>query len=478
MRVNGPSRRHLDQLGDDFAALVERGIDQAARVATKDLKLTWTGDDLAVIQRVFDRYALDTLVPELARQYEKAIQDQADRVAQAALSVTAAIVLPSPPDILAEQYLSTATNRLKGISDEVWQQTRTELTVGMQAGESIPQLRKRVMAAADVSKKRATVIARTEVIGAQNRGSLGQMMATGYAGTKDWLATSDHRTRLSHAAMLTKPPVRLTEKFTVGGHPMDGPHDPSAPPGETISCRCTLTYEIDDTDVRASETELGTGLNPDQYALLDPKVGGPAMKRSERMSNLATTSAGRNVRDALDSFSAKRGGVANLRAQIQALASGEKVSDAIRDKITDFLGAVNNWPVDRVPKLYRGMIIKTPTAASVAELEARYAVGKTIDMNVSSFTSDLKTAREYHTYGNTLHADKPAPKKGNARVRITVAGKMHALPIEKISEYKLEREWIGGGTFKVVGFKAPAGNRDYYDIVIEQAHTLTPGRLG
>lgn len=251
MRVPGPSRQHLDQLGDDFAALVERGIDQAARVATKDLKLTWTGDDLAVIARVFNQYTTDTLVPELAKHYDQAVQSQADRVTQAALSVTAAIVLPTPPDVLAEQYLSTATNRLKGISDEVWQQTRTELTAGMQAGESIPQLRKRIMSAADVSKARATVIARTEVIGAQNRGSLGQMMATGYGGTKDWLATVDHQTRQSHANANGQT-VKLAEKFSVGGTSMDGPHDPAAPPGETISCRCTLTYEIDPDELRST----------------------------------------------------------------------------------------------------------------------------------------------------------------------------------------------------------------------------------
>lgn len=43
--------------------------------------------------------------------------------------------------------------------------------------------------------------------------------------------------------------------FLVGGHRMDGPHDPLAPPSETISCRCTLTYDLDVSTAATSRVE-------------------------------------------------------------------------------------------------------------------------------------------------------------------------------------------------------------------------------
>lgn len=414
MRIDGPSRAYLDAQGEAFEDLVTRGIEQALKVATKDLKSTWTGDDLATIERVFTQYTIDRLIPWLADSYLEAQMSQRQRLLDAVLTagatfhlpgkhnqkdhghgmrkgnaelieskareggftfrpfdrsvpatgfavspypqrsevidtkdltadhvkayarrnkdlldkpdhhlgawrdqeggadqvwldvtvvksgqaaaetvakaanqkaiydlgsgnvidtggtgeasgstgafdsgrhhgrgpggpvrgdhqgLTAATMpVPTPASTLADQYLATASNRLRGISDEVWQHARKELHAGMLAGESIPQLRKRVQATIGVSAPRATMIARTEVIGAQNRGSLDQMIAAGFQGTKTWLATRDHRTRASHARANRQERAIVQPgdtEFSVGGVSMDGPHDPSAPPGETINC--------------------------------------------------------------------------------------------------------------------------------------------------------------------------------------------------------------------------------------------------
>lgn len=263
MRISGPSHAHLQQQEDAFEALAMTGVRQALNVAAKDLKLTWTGDDLAVIERVFTSYTADVLIPWLTDSYQEAVDSQRNRLTGAV--VGAAWTIPPPATTLAEQYLATASNRLRGISDVVWQHTRDELLTGMQAGESIPQLRKRVQAAAGVSKPRATMIARTEVIGAQNRGSLDQMNAAAMPGRKNWLATRDSRTRPSHAAAngQSVPITGPDREFTVGGSSMDGPHDPTAPPGETINCRCTLTYDLDDEALEeAADGVLWDELDP------------------------------------------------------------------------------------------------------------------------------------------------------------------------------------------------------------------------
>jgi len=50
-----------------------------------------------------------------------------------------------------------------------------------------------------------------------------------------------------------------TDKFSVGGYAMDGPHDPAGPPAETISCRCTLTYDIPDDELVVPDEPALTG---------------------------------------------------------------------------------------------------------------------------------------------------------------------------------------------------------------------------
>lgn len=251
MRITGPSVTHLQGQEDLFEELVMAGVRQALNVAAKDLKGTWTGDDLAVIERVFTAYTAEKLIPWLTGSYQEAVSSQHARLTEAVVTA-AGFTIPPPATTLAEQYLATATNRLSGISDVVWQHTRDELQTGMQAGESIPQLRKRVQSVAEVSKARATMIARTEVIGAQNRGSLGQMVAADMPGRKNWLATRDSRTRPSHANAngQTAALTGTDTTFTVGGVSMDGPHDTTAPARETINCRCTLTYDLDDEAVQ------------------------------------------------------------------------------------------------------------------------------------------------------------------------------------------------------------------------------------
>ena len=56
---------------------------------------------------------------------------------------------------------------------------------------------------------------------------------------KTWITVKDERVRASHAAVHGQS-VPLGEKFTVGGVPMDRPGDLSAPPEETLNCRCLV----------------------------------------------------------------------------------------------------------------------------------------------------------------------------------------------------------------------------------------------
>ena len=90
---------------------------------------------------------------------------------------------------------------------------------------------------------RATVVARTEAIGALNAGRYDAFQAlaeeTGDEFEKVWLATTDSRTRPSHAEADGQR-VPVTEPFMVGGFALDFPGDPNGPPQEVIQCRCTM----------------------------------------------------------------------------------------------------------------------------------------------------------------------------------------------------------------------------------------------
>lgn len=87
-------------------------------------------------------------------------------------------------------------------------------------------------------RARATLIARTETTGAFSHGAL-RALHDEAAERKVWLATPGPRTRASHQAANGQE-VPIGEPFTVGGHSMQHPGDPSAPAREVCNCRCTV----------------------------------------------------------------------------------------------------------------------------------------------------------------------------------------------------------------------------------------------
>lgn len=154
------------------------------------------------------------------------------------------VVFPVPDDI-AEIYLSEARNRMVNFSDDLWEVSREQLLEGFAEGESIEELRDRLVSVVGLTEKRATVVARTEVISASNAGSLAMVQYSDFTGTKTWLATDDMRTRPTHVVAEGQT-VGLEEPFSVGKSSLQFPGDPSGLPEEVIQCRCTLLYTLDD----------------------------------------------------------------------------------------------------------------------------------------------------------------------------------------------------------------------------------------
>lgn len=249
MRVRGPSLLQLVRRSDAFADLVTEQIRQIMLGLAADVDESFTTDDLGVISSYWLDVASEKLAQVVQETYDESASDVMRQVVQTLTERNPDVDVDAfrVADPVAEQYLQEAVNRLRGIGNEVWEHARSQLLDGFQLGESIDQLRDRLVKTTELAAPRAEVIARTEVIGASNAGAFEQMRATGLTSTKEWLATRGPRTRPSHARV-NGTVLPLDEKFTVGGWPCDRPHDPSLPPGESINCRCTLIFDVLDEE--------------------------------------------------------------------------------------------------------------------------------------------------------------------------------------------------------------------------------------
>lgn len=133
---------------------------------------------------------------------------------------------------------------IRGITETTRRVVRQVLGEAVTAGSSIPEaaaaLRARTQALAG---SRAVTIARTELIGAANAGSLLGAQAAGVAGlVKVWLATPGPRTRPEHAAASGQTAALQDGLFTVGGERARFPGDPWLSAGQRANCRCAVGY--------------------------------------------------------------------------------------------------------------------------------------------------------------------------------------------------------------------------------------------
>lgn len=192
-----------------------------------------------VVTATWTHYVDSELFPYLAQTFV----DAAGAVragTEAALDVS----VPPVTDSYAVSYLAAATNRLVNVGDVVWSAVRDQLVEGYAAGESTHQLAARVREVAGFTRHRAVAVARTEVVGAANAGSLAQLQLAGFTDeecSKRWMATEDERTRIAHH-VADGQTVPLNQPFSVGGEGLQFPGDPRGRADNIIQCRCTLEY--------------------------------------------------------------------------------------------------------------------------------------------------------------------------------------------------------------------------------------------
>lgn len=85
-------------------------------------------------------------------------------------------------------------------------------------------------------------IARTEVIGASNKGSFDGAMSTGLPMKKGWSTSGLSGIRPSHLLYESWGWMSMEKEFAPG---LKHPGDPNGEAGEIINCRCTIIYDVD-----------------------------------------------------------------------------------------------------------------------------------------------------------------------------------------------------------------------------------------
>jgi len=169
----------------------------------------------------------------------------------------------------AVDYLATATNRLSGVGDSIWNDIRSRVSQAVKTGASNETLRLEIKQIGDYSDYRADLVARTETVGAYNSGNWAGAQALGPYGPveKVWVASLDGRTRPTHQRLHDKS-MPTAQPFIVGGYPMMFPLDPSGPPQEVIQCRCYLEMLFPGDDLPGGGKVAVNPLDP--LALVSP----------------------------------------------------------------------------------------------------------------------------------------------------------------------------------------------------------------
>jgi len=313
----------------------------------------------------------------------------------------------------SEQPLATTNRTIAAIGQQ-----------GMAEGWSVPKMQKRLtqtfqawmdggLAPEDFAwftermpPHRTAMIARTESIRASNAGTDRLFQEWGVR-QREWYATADDRTRPDHqvgAAWGLEPlVVDQGEAFTIGGARLMYPGDPSAPPAQTVQCRCTLLPVIAEGEVvgeavqepdpvLAGPPKFKTVAEAEQWVMdqglaefasfkgFDVKVANAIVESLDDM---------RQFRPGLKLKSVGNNRALNARLRDQARARVEQAADQYAQGL--------NWDAERRQRWVSGQLRKLGVKMSARSYAEAYSDG--------SFYVSYKYAKDAETFAQKLAND-------------------------------------------------------------------------
>ena len=208
--------KQVDPLEATFGQVTARLMrDQQKSILAKLTKREAMPDYSDFVDEPFDKPRWVKRFREDSRPVIREIVKEAGVAALVDLKLSGAFDVFNP---LVARFIEQRAQRFAvQVNDTTWEALRSSLSEGLQAGESIDDLAKRVDSVmADRIRSSATVIARTEVNGATNAGAMLAAEQSGVVQGKTWVAAlGDERTRETHIAAHDQT-VKLAEDFQVG----------------------------------------------------------------------------------------------------------------------------------------------------------------------------------------------------------------------------------------------------------------------
>ena len=194
---------------------------------------------------VVDRYLFDlraagkVFAAKLMPQVGNVLEDGAGRAIAELGGGTFTMERPEVVAWLQAKKLKIVTLP-KGLYDSI----RGHLTAGVQSGETVRDIANRLRDMEPTYKGSfAERVARTEVVGANNAGSL-ECYRQNDVKQKEWSTAEDEDVRDDHKAAHGQV-VAIDKPFIVGGQSMDAPGDQSAGPEQCCNCRCAVLPVVD-----------------------------------------------------------------------------------------------------------------------------------------------------------------------------------------------------------------------------------------
>lgn len=331
----------LDRLAAQFRGKLEREL----KAAMLDMVERWESTHHVDMPRGF----LDRIGAVYAQMADAAIEAFSGRILQQSKHV--GLVLERKEDFAqtmrrrALQYIQqeAVRRRIQQVTETTRRQIVGAVDRGYRDGSTLPEVASSIRGIIPaIARYRADTIARTETHGAANYGSNEAAKLTGLPLRREWLAAEDERTRETHAAADGQI-VGQDEAFDVGGSALMYPGDPSGPPEETVNCRCTLGYLVDDGIDSWTDPAGTPGAGPRLVEVTPPA---PAPQFAYETATMPTTAAAAEtfIRAAGIALNSRLDGM-NISAMQGALRASMEVTERFELKPLTGIGPITRFGI-------------------------------------------------------------------------------------------------------------------------------------
>jgi HK97 family phage portal protein len=230
-------------VGDINALLLAEVIHNLEAEAGKGLRVT--APDFRV-KAVADEYLFDTNEARrvyVARLLPEETDALADGAARAIAELSGGSFSLERPEV--EAWLRAKKLKITTLPETLYDSIKGHLAAGVEQGQTVTEIANRLRELEPTYQRSfAERVARTEIVGANNAGSL-ECYRQNDVRQKQWSTAEDENVRDDHAEAHEQ--VRgIDETFVVGDAQMDAPGDQSVGPEQTCNCRCAVLPVVED----------------------------------------------------------------------------------------------------------------------------------------------------------------------------------------------------------------------------------------